>query len=846
MREGPRDHCGTWRPWAAGWLVIAAGIAAAVEPVPLRHPLEARALTQPESVLSALPAEIDQAKERGDLATVALLYLSQANACRVVANWTCQRDAGLAAREAANAASQPLLSVRGLIAESRGRIALQDFITGEHLLADAETLLRANPHPELLADVYLAYSSLSYSLGKHKTAAEYAERGLNAIATRTAPAMQARLLRNRARAQAQLGQTAQAEQTLQEALPIAEHVDDPKLNAEIALELARIAHLRGDIPTQREQGRRVLELAQMLRNTQLNGQGHEVLGIAARAAGDGATALAELRTAHASFHQLNMGRDELRVLRELVQTSIDQSVPLAELKSLMTHYLQLQSTVDQTERAKAADDFEARLRYIEQDMDLMRLRSEADLARQREEALIERQRFVLIGSLLSLMLVLVLAATYLLQRRSNRRLRSALTRLGESESRYRILADNSRDLVVRMRLDGQRLYISPSAQDMLGWKPSELMQPRWELVHPDDVPRLTQTLSALAADGGSATVSYRVRHKNGDYIWIEAIAQVLPSPSGDGTREIIYSGRDISKRVVAEEARDRSEARLRAVSDNIPALISHLDADERYTFANAFIERLFGIRPEAIVGRTLREVIGETTYADIKPHVDAALQGEPQLFDGSATIRGRLFHYQSSYVPDVGVDGAVRGFFSLTFDITPLKRAEQELERLARFDALTGIANRRYFEERLTIAIARAQRHAMDLALLYLDIDRFKAINDSRGHLTGDAVIREFAIRLQSCLRTDDLVARLGGDEFVVLIENPSSADDIESVAKKIVCAMRVPLVIDGSSLQVTTSVGIAYLHAPESAETLLAVADKALYAAKDAGRNDYRLLGQS
>lgn len=129
-----------------------------------RHPLELRALVEPEAVLRELPAAIINARLQGDQRLVALLYLAQANACRVVADWDCQREAGMNARAAANEAAVPHLEVRGIIAESRARLAMQDYTRAARLLGDAELSLKESPQPELLADVMLAYSSMSYSL----------------------------------------------------------------------------------------------------------------------------------------------------------------------------------------------------------------------------------------------------------------------------------------------------------------------------------------------------------------------------------------------------------------------------------------------------------------------------------------------------------------------------------------------------------------------------------------------------------------------------------------------------------------------------------------------------------
>ncbi|HEX7802370.1 MAG TPA: diguanylate cyclase [Pseudoxanthomonas sp.] len=304
--------------------------------------------------------------------------------------------------------------------------------------------------------------------------------------------------------------------------------------------------------------------------------------------------------------------------------------------------------------------------------------------------------------------------------------RARLTaRVRESEQRYRMLADYSHDVVVRMRADGQRLYVSPSAREILGWEPAELLQPNQTLVHPDDRAVQQQTIAAVLASGHPVTAIYRVRHKDGHYVWMEAAARPIPSAEGDAT-DIIFAGRDVSQRVAAEQA---------------------------------------------------------------------------------------------------------------------LKASRDELEAQAHLDSLTGLANRRQFDERLAHALGRSRRQGLAVALMYMDIDHFKQVNDGHGHAAGDEVLRVFGQRLSACVRSGDLVARLGGDEFVVLIEDLSAPETAEAIAGKLVEAMRESIVVEGTTLHVTTSIGIAYSAHPAVAKTLAAAADAALYAAKSAGRNTWQLL---
>ncbi len=172
-----------------------------------------------------------------------------------------------------------------------------------------------------------------------------------------------------------------------------------------------------------------------------------------------------------------------------------------------------------------------------------------------------------------------------------------------------------------------------------------------------------------------------------------------------------------------------------------------------------------------------------------------------------------------------------------------LKASQQELENLARVDSLTGLANRRQFDERVDLALARSRRHGTPVALLYIDIDYFKRINDSLGHLAGDAVLSAFAGRLAACVRAEDLVARLGGDEFVMLVEDGATTQGTEAIARKLIRHVSEPGLVDGDDTTVTTSIGIAFCLRDTDAEELLQYADKALYVAKGNGRNTFHLV---
>jgi diguanylate cyclase len=300
---------------------------------------------------------------------------------------------------------------------------------------------------------------------------------------------------------------------------------------------------------------------------------------------------------------------------------------------------------------------------------------------------------------------------------------------------------------------------------------------------------------------------------------------------------------DITERKAAEQVTIDAQRRLRTIADNVPAMIAHIDSEQRYRFLNAHVARLYGLDLAPLIGRTMREVRGEAVYATLAPHVAAALRGETVAFEYTERIHGRECRYQSSYVPDIDAQGTVRGFHALTFDITELHATQRQLEQLAHVDALTGLPNRRQFDARMAEAMGRARRSGQAMAVLFLDVDHFKAINDTLGHAGGDAVLGEFARRLKGCMRSTDTVARLAGDEFVVLVEGLAGTMELGRLADKVLASIRPRFRIAGDGIDVTTSVGVAvYSGDARSAEDLLSLADAALYRAKKRGRDRFEL----
>jgi len=285
----------------------------------------------------------------------------------------------------------------------------------------------------------------------------------------------------------------------------------------------------------------------------------------------------------------------------------------------------------------------------------------------------------------------------------------------------------------------------------------------------------------------------------------------------------------------------RNEEHLRAITDNLPTIVAHVDTRGRFTFANAYLAHLLGVESEWIVGRSMYEVLGPGVRSELEPHVAAVLRGEAVTFETERDFLGEHRYFEASYVPDFDTTRAVRGFFVLIFDISRLKRAKQKLAQLAESDALTGLANRKKFNESLALALARANRNERSVGVLYVDIDHFKAINDTYGHAVGDAVLCEFAKRLRGCLRETDLPSRIGGDEFAVLVEDFDSVESLESIARKLLGALEGDFSVENAHLKLSASIGIGAARGDIDCKALLQMADDGLYKAKAAGRRTYR-----
>ena len=423
-------------------------------------------------------------------------------------------------------------------------------------------------------------------------------------------------------------------------------------------------------------------------------------------------------------------------------------------------------------------------------------------------------------------------------------------RLRESEVRFRSLTEMSSDFYWESDVE-HRLTLLNS-----GGRPSgvpvfrhgaQIGKRRWEMPYlsPDESgwqahradleahrPFREFELSRLGADGTERHISI-----SGDPVFDESGAFM-------GYRGV---GADISARKRAEQALRESVEKLRLFADNVPAMTVSWDDKLRCRFANKVFTEFFGLAGADIIGKHVREVLGEEVYREIEGHFVQVLQGQAVTYQRTRKLEnGEIRYLEIKLLPHIGDQGKVLGCFAVTTDITEHKLAAERIQLVAHHDSLTGLPNRLLFNDRLNQAVSLAKRDSRQFALLYLDLDRFKPVNDTLGHTAGDEVLQAVAARIRSEVRESDTVARVGGDEFAVILPDIARREEAETVARKIIAALVAPFQLDSQkqSIDIEASIGIAlYPSDAQDADALIKAADAAMYGAKQVG-SGYRFFG--
>ena len=288
------------------------------------------------------------------------------------------------------------------------------------------------------------------------------------------------------------------------------------------------------------------------------------------------------------------------------------------------------------------------------------------------------------------------------------------------------------------------------------------------------------------------------------------------------------------------------ETDLRLLADHLPGLVFECDVQGRCVFVNQRLALFFGKPAQALLGTPMVELLGGGTVRDFSTYQSAVLRGDVVEF-GMRRLApdGVWCTVEVTLVPRQAADSArVVGWYGLIYDVTRRENVTLELRDKATHDALTGLPNRLLFHERLDHAIRNAFRRKTSVAVMFIDLDNFKRINDVMGHAAGDLFLREMARRITGAIRSIDTVARLGGDEFVVLAEEVDNSETAALIADKVLEALLQPVTIGHETVSAGGSIGIAMgPQDGDTGEALLQAADAALYEAKAAGRKCYRIF---
>ena len=412
------------------------------------------------------------------------------------------------------------------------------------------------------------------------------------------------------------------------------------------------------------------------------------------------------------------------------------------------------------------------------------------------------------------------------------------------------------------RIDGERFvptYASPNIIDLWGYDLEEYLGNDgwwWSGMHPEERDGIADAFRAAVMDGGESryTHEYRFRRKDGAYRWVHDELQIIRDPAGRPL-EIVGSWMDVTARKGAESALAEGKERFYTVIETALDAVVQMDAEGIITGWNAQAEKTFGWPREEAIGRAVDETIIPLQYraAHTQGLKRFLVTGEGAILNSNVELRalhrdGHEFPIELFIVPLKMPNSMNQYEFSAFIrDITSRKKSEDLIWKQANYDELTGLPNRRMFYDRLAQEIKKAERTSLSMALLYIDLDRFKEINDTLGHSMGDVLLVDAARRISACVRDTDTVARLGGDEFIIVLTELGEIGRLDALTQKILDALAKPFRLGSELAYVSASIGITlYPNDAIDLEGLVKNADQAMFAAKNAGRNRFSYFTQT
>ena len=423
---------------------------------------------------------------------------------------------------------------------------------------------------------------------------------------------------------------------------------------------------------------------------------------------------------------------------------------------------------------------------------------------------------------------------------TNDKLRHNITELKRLQLQQQQIMSNSADMICVIDAKGQFVKVSASCQQILGYQPDELVGKAFiNFVHPDDK-IMTEDEARQTVVSGKFSDNFRNRYlrKDGTTVHLMWVANYVPDQG------LLYAiGRNFNDIIKAEQQLRLFKRAVDATSNGIVIADLHQD-DQPVVYVNPAFEKLTGYLAEEIIGQNCRMLQGaepdQTANTQIRRAIDE--RQECSVVLKNYRKDNSLFWNKLFLAPVPDESGEISHYVGVQTDITAHKRFEQELAYNASHDLLTGLPNRALLKDRLYQSYQQVLRRQQKIAILFIDLDGFKLINDSLGHLAGDEVLKQMARRIASCIRPGDTLARIGGDEFVLLLTELDAMPEVESVAERILEIVASPLELGNQELHMSASIGIS-IPGDTLAEPMHLVqqADLAMYRAKQQGRNNYQ-----
>jgi diguanylate cyclase (GGDEF)-like protein/PAS domain S-box-containing protein len=421
--------------------------------------------------------------------------------------------------------------------------------------------------------------------------------------------------------------------------------------------------------------------------------------------------------------------------------------------------------------------------------------------------------------------------------------------LKQSEEKYRTILDETDDIYFEVDLRGNFTFANDAACRNLGYSRSEITGMSFRTYTArEDAEAVFKACHGVYLTGKPVKdVFFKVSRKDGSPGIAHTSFYPLKNEEGKviGFRGI---GRDVTERRRLEEALVRSEERYRNSLENMQDSYFEVDLAGNFTFVNDATCLNLGYPREDLVGNNFRIIMSENeAKAVFQAYHTVYLSGEPNKGFAFEVRRkdGTTGFAESSITLLKNELGETVGFRCVGRDVTERKQMEQKLAEMATHDFLTGLPNRVLLVDRFAVAAALAHRKNNRLAVMSLDLDRFKPINDTLGHSAGDQVLKGVSMRLTSIIRASDTVARVGGDEFILVMLETNLINDATAIAQKILDSFKEPFIIDGHELNISTSIGIAvYPEDGQDLETVMKKSDAAMYYAKGHGRSQFKFFG--